>query len=102
MQLSARKTQRNVGINDKQTWRTWLKDKATATLKQVLSQKTPSHKALMRDDWMAKATKIAVLGSLFSFAILPEIANAAMDFSGLKNLAKDVVSFLIFDIGCCR
>lgn len=41
MQLSARKTQRNVGINDKQTWRTWLKDKATATLKQVLSQKTP-------------------------------------------------------------
>ncbi|MFD2980331.1 hypothetical protein, partial [Klebsiella pneumoniae] len=64
MQLSARKTQRNVGINDKQTWRTWLKDKATATLKQVLSQKTPSHKALMRDDWMAKATKIAVLGSL--------------------------------------
>lgn len=99
MQLSARKTQRNVGITDKQTWRTWLKDKATATLKQVLSQKTPSHKALMRNDWMAKATKIAVLGSLFSFAILPEIANAAMDFSGLKNLAKDVVSFLIFDIG---
>jgi len=99
MQLSARKIGRNVGNNDKQSWRTWLKAKTTQTVQQVLSQKTPSHKALMRQDWVAKATKIAVLGSLFSFAVLPELANAALDFSGLKNLAKDVVSFLIFDIG---
>lgn len=99
MQLSARNSDRNVGKVGKQTWRTWLKAKTTNVLQHVLSQKTPSHKVLMRQDWVAKATKIAVLGSFFSVAILPEIANAAMDFSGLKNLAKDVVSFLIFDIG---
>lgn len=79
MQLSARKIGRNVGNNDKQSWRTWLKAKTTQTVQQVLSQKTPSHKALMRQDWVAKATKIAVLGSLFSFAVLPELANAALD-----------------------
>ena len=30
---------------------------------------------------------------------IPEFANAAMDFSSVKNLLKDIVSFLIFDIG---
>ena len=47
----------------------------------------------------AKAEKIAVLGSLFSISLLPEFANAALDMRSVKNLLKDVVSFLIFDIG---
>lgn len=58
-----------------------------------------NHAALMRKDWTAKAEKIAVLGSLFSLSLLPEFANAALDMSSVKNLLKDVVSFLIFDIG---
>lgn len=58
-----------------------------------------NHAALMRKDWTAKAEKIVVFGSLFSLSVLPEIANAAMDFSSVKNLLKDIVSFLIFDIG---
>ncbi|MDQ7915830.1 MULTISPECIES: TrbC/VirB2 family protein [Pseudomonas] len=99
MQRSELKAECNVGNNDKQNWRTWLKAKTATTLKAVFAQKTPSHKALMREDWVAKATKFAVLGSFLSLALFPEFANAAMDFSGLKKLAKDVVSFLIFDVG---
>ena len=76
-----------------------IKAKASQTLQSVLSQKTPSHKAMMRNDWMAKATKLATLGSILSLALIPEFANAALDFSGLKSMAKDFVSFLIFDVG---
>lgn len=99
MQSQTSKVTQNVEGLNKETWRTWLKAKASQTLQSVLSQKTPSHKAMMRNDWMAKATKFATLGSILSLALIPEFANAAMDFSGLKNMAKDFVSFLIYDIG---
>lgn len=99
MQSSAQKTKCTVEEVGKQSWRNWLSVKATSTLKNICSQKTPSHKAMMRQDWVAKATKVAVLGSLFSFAVLPEFANAALDFSAIRGMAKDIVSFLIFDIG---
>jgi len=99
MQSQSPKVGRDLEGLNKKSWRTWLNAKASQTLQKVLSQKTPSHNALMRNDWMAKATKFATLGSLLSFALIPEFANAAMDFSGLKALAKDFVSFLIFDVG---
>jgi len=99
MQSQTSKVGRTVEGLNKESWRTWLKAKASQTLKSVLSQKTPSHKALMRNDWMAKATKLATLGSILSLALIPEFANAALDFSGLKSMAKDFVSFLIFDVG---
>ena len=99
MQSQTSKVERNVEGLNKQTWRSWLKAKASQTLQSVLSQKTPSHKAMMRNDWVAKATKFATLGSILSLALIPEFANAALDFSGLKGMAKDFVSFLIFDVG---
>lgn len=99
MQSQTSKVERNVEGLNKQTWRSWLKAKASQTLQSVLSQKTQSHKAMMRNDWVAKATKFATLGSLLSMALIPEFANAALDFSGLKGMAKDFVSFLIFDVG---
>ncbi|MGC3103742.1 TrbC/VirB2 family protein [Pseudomonas aeruginosa] len=99
MQSSTLKTKCDVGNTGKQNWRYWLQAKATSALHNLLSQKTPSHKAMMRQDWVAKATKVAALGSLFSLAVMPEFANAALDFSAIKGMARDIVSFLIFDIG---
>lgn len=86
---------------NKQSWvATFQQSKTVTTLRNIFTPKHGmNHAALMRKDWTAKAEKIAVLGSLFSLALLPEFANAAMDFSSVKNLLKDIVSFLIFDIG---
>ncbi|MBU5224240.1 TrbC/VirB2 family protein, partial [Vibrio cholerae] len=53
----------------------------------------------MRKNWTARAEKTLLIGSLISISLLPEVANAALNFSSLTNLAKDIVSFLIFDIG---
>ncbi|NWD80912.1 TrbC/VirB2 family protein [Pseudomonas reactans] len=83
---------------NKQSWvATFQQSNTVTTLRNIFTPKHGmNHAALMRKDWTAKAEKIAVLGSL---ALLPEFANAAMDFSSVKNLLKDIVSFLIFDIG---
>ena len=85
----------------KQSWVTRIQQSNTVTtLRNIFTPKHGmNHAALMRNDWTAKAEKIAVLGSLFSISLLPEFANAALDMSSVKNLLKDVVSFLIFDIG---
>lgn len=85
----------------KQSWVTRIQQSNTVTtLRNIFTPKHGmNHAALMRKDWTAKAEKIAVLGSLFSLSLLPEFANAALDMSSVKNLLKDVVSFLIFDIG---
>lgn len=84
----------------KPSWATRLQQsKAVTSLRNLFAQKQPSHVALMRKDWTAKAEKTLLLGSLFSISLLPEVANAALNFSSLTNLFKDVVSFLIFDIG---
>lgn len=82
----------------------WVRNiKQSATVKILHNIFAPkhamNHAAQVRKDWTAKAEKFVVFGSLFSLSVLPEIANAAVDFSSIKNLLKDVVSFLIFDIG---
>ena len=84
-----------------QSWVTNLKQSNTvATLRNIFTPKNGmNHAAMMRKDWTAKAEKTLVLGSLLSLSVLPDVANAAMDFSSVTNLLKDVVSFLIFDIG---
>ena len=102
MQLNTGKlTFRKSETINKQSWVTKLQQSNTVTtLRNIFTPKHGmNHAALMRKDWTAKAEKIVVLGSLFSLSVLPEIANAAMDFSSVKNLLKDIVSFLIFDIG---
>lgn len=102
MQLETGKsTFRKSETINKQSWVTKLQQSNTVTtLRNIFTPKHGmNHAALMRKDWTAKAEKIVVLGSLFSLSVLPEIANAAMDFSSVKNLLKDIVSFLIFDIG---
>lgn len=85
----------------KQSWVTKLQQSNTVTtLRNIFTPKHGmNHAALMRKDWTAKAEKIVVFGSLFSLSLLPEFANAALDMSSVKNLLKDIVSFLIFDIG---
>ena len=79
---------------NKQSWVTKLQQSNTVTtLRNIVTPKHGmNHAALMRKDWTAKAEKIAVLGSLFSLALLPEFANAAMDFSSVKNLLKDILN----------
>ncbi|RMO85325.1 hypothetical protein ALQ34_00448 [Pseudomonas syringae pv. maculicola] len=102
MQLETGKsTFRKSETINKQSWVTKLqKSNTVTTLRNIFTPKHGmNHAALMRKDWTAKAEKIVVLGSLFSLSVLPEIANATMDFSSVKNLLKDIVSFLIFDIG---
>ena len=102
MQLETGKsTFRKSETINKQSRVTKLQQSNTVTtLRNIFTPKHGmNHAALMRKDWTAKAEKIVVLGSLFSLSVLPEIANAAMDFSSVKNLLKDIVSFLIFDIG---
>lgn len=86
---------------NKQSWVTKLQQSNTVTtIRNIFTPKHGmNHAALMRKDWTAKAEKIVVIGSLFSLSLLPEFAYAAMDFSSVKNLLKDIVSFLIFDIG---
>ena len=86
---------------NKQSWVTKLQQSNTVTtIRNIFTPKPGmNHAALMRKDWTAKAEKIVVFGSLFSLSLLPEFANAALDMSSVKNLLKDVVSFLIFDIG---
>lgn len=86
---------------NKQSWVTKLQQSNTVTtLRNIFTPKHGmNHAALMRKDWTAKAEKIVVFGSLFSLSLLPEFANAALDMSSVKNLLKDIVSFLIFDIG---
>lgn len=68
---------------NKQSWvATFQQSNTVTTLCNIFTPKHGmNHAALMRKDWTAKAEKIAVLGSLFSLALLPEFANAAMDFS---------------------
>ena len=102
MQLETGKsTFRKSETINKQSWVTKLQQSNTVTtLRNILIPKHGmNHAALMRKDWTAKAEKIVVFGSLFSLSLLPEFANAALDMSSVKNLLKDVVSFLIFDIG---
>lgn len=102
MQLETGKsTFRKEETNNKQSWITKLQQSNTVTtLRNIFTPKHGmNHAALMRKDWTAKAEKIAVLGSLFSISLLPEVANAALDMSSVKNLLKDIVSFLIFEIG---
>jgi TrbC/VIRB2 family. len=86
---------------NKQSWVTKLQQSNTVTtIRNIFTPKPGmNHAALMRKDWTAKAEKIVVFGSLFSLSLLPEFANAALDMSSVKNLLKDIVSFLIFDIG---
>ena len=103
MQLNTGKStfRKEETTTNKQSWVTRIQQSNTVTtLRNIFTPKHGmNHAALMRKDWTAKAEKIAVLGSLFSISLLPEFANAALDMSSVKNLLKDVVSFLIFDIG---
>ena len=102
MQLETGKsTFRKSETINKQSWVTKLQQSNTVTtLRNIFTPKHGmNHAALMRKDWTAKAEKIVVFGSLFSLSLLPEFANAALDMSSVKNLLKDIVSFLIFDIG---
>ena len=103
MQLNTGKStfRKEETTTNKQSWVTRIQQSNTVTtLRNIFTSKHGmNHAALMRKDWTAKAEKIAVLGSLFSISLLPEFANAALDMSSVKNLLKDVVSFLIFDIG---
>ena len=100
MQLESGKVVCHEEKSNKPSWATRLQQsKAVTSLRSLFAQKQPSHAALMRKDWTAKAEKTLLLGSLFSISLLPEVANAALNFSSLTNLFKDVVSFLIFDIG---
>ena len=103
MQLNTGKStfRKEEKTTNKQSWVTRIQQSNTVTtLRNIFTPKHGmNHAALMRKDWTAKAEKIAVLGSLFSISLLPEFANAALDMSSVKNLLKDVVSFLIFDIG---
>ncbi|APQ06989.1 MULTISPECIES: TrbC/VirB2 family protein [Pseudomonas] len=99
MQVQTKQSGSTVGSLQRGNWRTWLNAKTAQTMKFALSQKTPSHKALLRQDWLSKATKVAVLGSLFSLAVLPEFANAALDFTAIRSMFKDIVTFLIYDVG---
>ena len=100
MQLESGKMVCHEEKSNKPSWAIRLQQsKAVTSLRSLFAQKQPSHAALMRKDWTAKAEKTLLLGSLFSISLLPEVANAALNFSSLTNLFKDVVSFLIFDIG---
>ena len=102
MQLETGKsTFRKSETINKQSWVTKLQQSnIVTTLRNIFIPKHGmNHAALMRKDWTAKAEKIVVFGSLFSLSLLPEFANAALDMSSVKNLLKDIVSFLIFDIG---
>ena len=101
MQLETGKSNFRKSETLKPSWVKKLKESNTVTtLRNIFDPKHGmNHAALMRKDWTAKAEKIVVIGSLFSLSLLPEFANAAMDFSSVKNLLKDIVSFLIFDIG---
>ena len=102
MQLETGKsTFRKSETINKQSWVTKLQQSNTVTtIRNIFTPKPGmNHAALMRKDWTAKAEKIVVFGSLFSLSLLPEFANAALDMSSVKNLLKDIVSFLIFDIG---
>ena len=102
MQLNTGKlTFRKSETINKQSWVTKLQQSNTVTtLRNIFTPKHGmNHAALMRKDWTAKAEEIVVFGSLFSLSLLPEFANAALDMSSVKNLLKDIVSFLIFDIG---
>lgn len=99
MQLGtgSKKAIKDVAVTTKPTWRAKL---TLATLRQWFAPKKGyDHKLLMRQDWTAKAEKYFLFGSLLTFSLLPEFANADMDFSALTNLAKSVVTFLIFDLG---
>lgn len=83
----------------KPSWRMRISERANTVRQWFLPKKGLNHKALMRQDWTAKAEQYFVLVCVLAFAAMPGFAHAQVDFTPLTNLIKQVVNFLIFDLG---
>lgn len=99
MQLGIGSKNTDVATTKQPTWRKSIIDGAKTVRHWFQPRNGLNHKALMRQDWTAKAEKYFLLGGVLAFAAMPEFANADVDFSPLTNLIKQTVNFLIFDLG---